>query len=252
MANLVNHPTGTYGIQKAFGRAIRRTFRESLLEIYYLFKENKETLSESLILKSALDKNTISRIHKILEQLKIKLSPIVRAFIQASWHKANNTVAKQMKVGEYVPFDKRVVKLLEDSTYLYLIKYIDGRHDELKSLLQQGISQGDTIPTIAKQVKDTFKTTAWKSELIARSETIRTYGESTLYAIKQSGVTDKYQWKTSLKENVCHICKPLHNKVFSINDQNAPKPVTNTHPQCNCSIAGYIDPSEYGIEEDED
>ena len=179
-------------------------------------------------------------IESSLEGLKFDLSPIVKTYIGASWWKGNKTMAGMMGLGEWVPFDKRIVKSVQDNTYHFLDKYVKGQQDILKDLLQTGMSQGDTIGTIGNEIKRAFKTTAWKSELIARSEVIRTYANSSLMAIENGGVTKEYRWLTSRKENVCKICRPLHGRIFPVGNPNSPMPVTDTHPQCNCGIVPHV------------
>lgn len=233
-------PTGTTGMQKAFAIAIRKRFRNRLREIYEHLNTHKERLQESILMTEALTPQSVMVIKNILEGLKFDLSPIVKAYIGAAWWKGNKTAAGLMGLGEWVPFDKRVVKIVQDDSYNYLFNFVDEKQTELKELLTSGISQGDSISTIAGQIKDSFKVTAWKSELIARSETIRTYGASSRMAIVNGGVTKEYKWYTSLKENVCPVCRPLHGRIFRVDSKSSPMPVTDTHPQCNCGIAPYI------------
>ncbi len=233
-------PTGTIGLQKAFAIAIRQTFRNRLREIFSYLKENDTRVQESLRLTSALDKKSSTVITNLIENIKLDLSPIVRAFIGASWWRANAKVAQETKLGDWVPFDGRVLKSIQDSSYDFLFRFVDGRQKELQDLLATSISQGDTVSQIANVIKDSFRLTAWKSELIARSETVRTYAKSTKMAIVNGGVTKEYQWKTSLRENVCHICKPLHNEIYPIDSPSSPMPITDTHPQCNCGIIPFV------------
>ena len=233
-------PTGTTGLQKSFAVAIRRVFRDRLREIYEQLQRTGPAIKESLTLKSSLGPASIVFISSILEGVRFDLSPIVQTYIGAAWWKGNKTMSQLMGLGEWVPFDKRVIASVQGNTYNYLDKFIAGKQEELKDILTNGMSQGDSISTISTEIKDSFKITAWKSELIARSETIRTYGNSSKMAIQNGGVTKEYKWLTSMKENVCPICRPLHGRIFNINDDRAPMPVTDTHPQCNCGIVPYV------------
>jgi len=225
-------PTGTTGLQKAFAISIRKAFRDRLREIYLYLDKRENRLTEGLRLKSAVDPVTLAGISTILENLRFDLSPIVMSYVGASFWKANEEAAKKMNFKSWVPFDKRVLKAIQDESYSFLDKFIQKEHKDLKQILNEGISQGDTIKTITQDIKDNFKITSYKSELIARSETIKTYGRSTRMAIQNGGVTDKYRWFTSKKENVCPICRPLHGRIFNVHDKTAPMPVISTHPQC--------------------
>lgn len=235
-----NSPTGTTGMQKAFSIAIRRVFRDRMNDIYSYMDSYREPIKESLILKSQIDVMSMQYILSTLEGIKLDLSPVVKTYIAAVWWKSNKDAARYMKLGDWVPFNQRIIKLMQDEAYKYLYKYVNMKQSELKMLLQEGISQGDSILHIASDIRDSFKMTSWKSEQIARSETIKTYAQSTKMAIQNARVTQEYQWKTSLRENVCIQCRPLHNKIFNVNDPNAPMPVISTHTNCNCGIIPYI------------
>lgn len=238
MTNSIS-PTGTIAMQRQFAITIRRIFRDKLREIY-AYLASRQTEKEAFRMTTALDNRSFGIISNMLEELKFDLSPVVRAYIGASWLKANSDAAMRLRQGDWITFDRRVYKAVQDYAYSFLNNFISERQKELKDILTEGISTGERISTIADKIKESFRLTSWKSELIARSETIRTYGISTKTAIEKSGVTQEYQWHTSHKENVCAICKPLDKKIFNINDKTAPMPVTSTHPQCNCGITPYV------------
>lgn len=240
MQDFPHSPTGTTGLQKAFALAIRQAFRNRLRETYIYLDKRQPRLIESLTLKETIDPITLKGIFTIFERLKLDLSPIVMAYIGAAFMKANEDVTKGTGLSGWIPFDKRVQKVIQDNSYSFLIKFINLKQEEMKDILQTGITQGDTIKTIAGEIKEAFKITSYKSELIARSEVIKTYAQSSRMAIISGGVTDQYKWLTSKKENVCKQCRPLHNQIFNVYDANAPLPVISTHPQCNCGIVPHV------------
>lgn len=238
--NLPHSPTGTTGLQRNFAIEIRKVFRRGLNDIYgYLdSKEQQQTLSESLILKSALDKASIAYIYSILEKIKLNLSPVVTTYIATTWWRGNKVTAQATGLGEYIHFDRRVIKTLQDKSYFYLDKYVNGQQKDLLETLQIGISQGDTPKTIANEIKENFRMTSWKSEQIARTEVVRTHNQSTLMAIRQGGITKEVKWLTSRRENICKVCKPLHGRIFNIDDPNMP--IAPKHPNCNCSVVPHV------------
>lgn len=240
MMDFPHSPTGTTGLQKGFALAIRKVFRDKLRSIYKHIEDHHEPIKESLVMTSAITPNSFKFIEGMLEGIKFDLSPIVTTYLTTTWRKANEGVAKTLGLGDWIPYDKRIIKATQDSTYNYLIKFVEEKNKELKEILQDGISQGDSIKTITKTIRDNFKVTSWKSELIARAETIRAHGRSTRIAIENGGVTEEYKWLTSKKENVCKICRPLHGRIFKVKDKDSPMPVTNTHPQCNCGIVPHV------------
>ena len=226
-------PTGTVAMQRQFAIDIRKVFKNNINKVYN-YLQNNITMSESagIIIKNSLPQSSFVVINNLLEKMKFELSPVVLNYLHMTWYKANADTSKLLKLGNWIKYDDRILKSVEDNAYKYLNNFLKTQQDDMKSLLTKSMQEGDRITTVIKKIKDNFQISSHKSELIARSEMIRTYGESTKQAIINGGVTTQYQWKTSQKENVCSICKPLHNKIFSVYDKNAPMPCTNTHPQC--------------------
>jgi len=234
MTDFPHSPTGTIGLQKSFGISIRKVFRNALRDVYSYLDKQKTPIKEQLVLTSKLDDGSINFIENVLEKIKLDLSSIVKAYLAGTWWKANNFVARETNLGEWVNFDKRVLKSVQDNSYSFLYKYVDGKQDDLREILREGISQGDTAKTIAAEIKESFKMTSWKSEQIARTEVIRTHSKSTMVAIRNGGVTKEIKWLTSRRENVCPACLPLHGRVFNIDDPNTPVPPI--HPNCSCGV----------------
>jgi len=234
-------PTGTIVLQKKFAIAIRKVFKNNLKGIYDYLEKQNSSLKESLLLKSEIDKSSMQFILNMLEKTKLDLSPVVMSHLSMTWLKSNEKATTLLKRTGYTPFNKRTLRIVEENAYRYLNRFVGKKHDDLVKILSSGITQGDTSKTIAKEIKDSFRTTSWKSEQIARTEVIRTSAISTKDTILRSGVTRKYQWLTSLKENVCPICRPLHGRIFNVNDPRSPMPIKNTHPNCNCGIIPYVE-----------
>lgn len=226
-----NSPTGTTGIRKAFATEIRKAFRNKLKTIYKQLQNNAK--QEGVRFKEAQVKpSDIELSEKLMENLRYELSPIVMRYIQQSWLHGNKYAAKTMKRGEFVPFDRRVLLSLQQNTYKYLFNFVESKQKDLMKILREGIQEGMRAKDVADTIKQSFKTTSWKSEQIARTEVVRTHGQSTKTAIKSAGVTKEYRWLTSKKENVCKVCAPLHGRIFQVDDPNAPMPVEDTHPNC--------------------
>ena len=137
-----------------------------------------------------------------------------------------------------------------ERNYDWVRKYGRDREDLLKQTLAESLESDYSLQKLHEQIRQQMNVTAYRAETIARSETQKTYSESTLLAIANSGVTRRYQWETSHLETVCPICRPLDGRIYSIDDRNAPKPVVSTHPCCNCRVRPYWDEEVTTKEED--
>ena len=108
--------------------------------------------------------------------------------------------------------------------------------DDMNALLQQGMSEGWSIPTMQKHLTETFN--VWKgdvpagsytwdwleeripadrSEMIARTETIRASARGSQALYDDWGVQKK-QWLTTDDDRACPWCLEMDGKIIAIND----------------------------------
>jgi len=95
----------------------------------------------------------------------------------------------------------------------------------------------------------------YESTRIVRTEVNRFHAKGVKQAIKQSKLTNKYQWVTWVTKNSAELDVLLNGKVFEMGATGKikitgkksydlpanPMPVTNTHPNCKCTIIPYIE-----------
>lgn len=85
--------------------------------------------------------------------------------------------------------------------------------------LRAGISAGEGIPDLRKRVEGVFEgMDRYRSERIARTETIRATNYATLSAYKESGVVQAKQWLTTPDERTCEWCGPMDRRVLGLDD----------------------------------
>lgn len=119
--------------------------------------------------------------------------------------------------------------------------------NQIKEELKRGYIMGDSIPDIAKRLRDTrLKKGVWptvekRAEVIARTEIIRASNQGALTVYKQYDVK-RVRWLTALDERVCRICGPLHSRVFPIN--NIPFGGAPAHPRCRCFVVPHLATNE--------
>ena len=115
--------------------------------------------------------------------------------------------------------------------------------DQIKEELKLGYIMGDSIPNIAKRLRNTkLDKGVWpslekRSVVVARTEILRASNQGAKYIYETHGVK-RVIWLTADDERVCPICGPLHKRMFPI-DQ-IPFGAPPAHPQCRCFIAPDI------------
>ncbi len=89
----------------------------------------------------------------------------------------------------------------------------------LKTALQEGVKNGESIALLKNRVKDVFSNMeSYRAERIARSEVIRASNFAATEAYQQSGVVDKVQWLTTEDDRTCPYCDPLNGKEIAIGE----------------------------------
>jgi len=97
--------------------------------------------------------------------------------------------------------------------------------------LRKGIELGESIPELARRVREVTNFGFSRATTIARTETIRTFNEAAKQRFASQGV-NLIEWITAGDERVdLEICDPLEGQRFLI-DAAPPNPA---HPRCRCS-----------------
>ena len=134
-----------------------------------------------------------------------------------------------------VPYKASNYNALQKNSWRYVKKNINAGTDKVESILYKGLMGELKGKALEKEIAESYRFISYKSEMLSVTELRKAYIRGIEYTLDHSPYKT-YKWYTSRRENVCSICKPLHGKEFHINNQVAPKPVFDTHPNCNCSI----------------
>lgn len=120
--------------------------------------------------------------------------------------------------------------------------YQDMLKNELSSLLQTGLIQGQNPRRLATHLRKRFGVSQSNAERLMITELSRVQAE----AQKQSFERNGFEEYTFLAlGNACPICKGLDGKHFKVAKM---MPGTNAHPmhpRCRCSVAAYEDSEDY-------
>jgi len=106
----------------------------------------------------------------------------------------------------------------------------------LKNIIINGVADGKSTANIAKDIRKTFNTLSKsKSQIIARTETIRGSGQAQKGAYSNAGIA-----KVAVMPAVtaCPICMSVAwNNPYDVNDNAAYPPF---HPNCRCSVVPVL------------
>jgi len=106
--------------------------------------------------------------------------------------------------------------------------------EALRATLSEGINNGETISQLSDRVGQVFTAAkGYRSELISRTETIRSYRAGNLELYRQSG-TEKVTWWAALDERTCEECLSYHGHSYLVSE--ASNINTQIHPNCRCDF----------------
>lgn len=115
--------------------------------------------------------------------------------------------------------------------------------EQIKEELKRGYIQGESIPEIAKRLRNTkldkgvWPSVQRRAEVISRTEILRASNQGALYVYRQYQVK-RVRWLTAEDERVCDTCGPLHGRIFPIDE--IPFGGAPAHPRCRCFIVPHI------------
>jgi SPP1 gp7 family putative phage head morphogenesis protein len=103
--------------------------------------------------------------------------------------------------------------------------------DSLRAIIDAGYANGDSIPTIAAKIQDTFPDYSdYRAEMTARTEIQAVANQGTLEGYWSSGVVGKVEFWAAQDERECEYCAEYHGQQFNKGEE-MPIPL---HPNCRC------------------
>ena len=120
--------------------------------------------------------------------------------------------------------------------------YQDMLKNELNSLLQTGLIQGQHPRKLATHLRKRFGVSQGNAERLMITEMARVQTE----AQKQSFERNGFEEYTFLSlGDACPICKALDGKHFKVKKMMPGTNAPPMHPNCRCSVAAYEDSEDY-------
>ena len=106
----------------------------------------------------------------------------------------------------------------------------------LSEALAAGFEEGESIPDIAKRVREIFEgCSKHRSILIARTETISASAQGAIEGYKEADI-EKVEWLSALDDRLCEDCDALNGETWPIDDAIMPP----AHPDCRCCLIPVI------------
>ncbi len=120
--------------------------------------------------------------------------------------------------------------------------YQDMLKNELSSLLQTGLIQGQNPRRLATHLRKRFGVSQSNAERLMITELARVQTEAQKQSFERNGF-DEYTFLAL--GDACPICKALDEKHFKVAKMMPGTNAPPMHPRCRCSVAAYEDSEDY-------
>lgn len=148
------------------------------------------------------------------------------------------TVSNRMKAADAI-----VNASFHNATYSDRIwMYQDMLKNELNSLLQTGLIQGQNPRRLATHLRKRFGVSQSNAERLMIAELARVQIEAQKQSYERNGF-EKYTFLPL--GSACSKCKKLDEKHFKVKDMMPGENAPPMHPYCRCSTAAYEDSEDY-------
>lgn len=109
---------------------------------------------------------------------------------------------------------------------------------KLRSEIERGMIQGDSIDKMARRIRRTFGSSAYESKRLMRTEMARCMAMAQDKIYKESGVVKQILFDATLDQKTSDICEKHDGHLYDIESDN-PKPPL--HPNCRSCIVPVVD-----------
>ena len=158
--------------------------------------------------------------------------------------------------GAFNPSEENIAKIIAQSAERMSESYNDTTLSLIKSALNEGIKNGESISQLTSRISDIYIFSDQARALqVAHTETFYVANEASSLAYRQSGVVKTVRWYTSQDHRVCEFCGPLNGEIIDVQSDFFSKGdvvrgadggvmqldyrtinVPPLHPNCNCFV----------------
>lgn len=122
--------------------------------------------------------------------------------------------------------------------------YQDMLKNELSSLLQTGLIQGQNSRRLATHLRKRFRVSQSNAERLMTTELRRVQTEAARQSYEANG-NGEYRFLAINPMGACPICRTLDGKVFKVEKMMPGTNAPPMHPRCHCATAPYWDETAF-------
>lgn len=216
----------------------------------------KASAKVKAIEKASKPDDVTDEIMKALDEEFRALPPAVQAQLEAAALSGISQVAAQLSVddGELLGKTNEIARAWAKKRAAEMVgmKWVDDElvdnpnakwaiddttRSDIRKILTEGFASEETsIADIGKAIEEAASFSAYRSDMIARTECARAQIFGGLEMWEKSGLVKSYEWLNSEDEDVCEICEELGDGGPYLLG-TGPLPIDDSHPNCRCVLS---------------
>ncbi len=216
-----------------------------------LFEIQKDIILRGLESGDKMKLDEKIEVPKYLELLKPTMMKLMReqsdlAFQIVGVSHPFNDDAKAAKKPK--TFLQRLADYFERRAFTFATQVVKETNKQLRETFKEGTTAGESIPQLKKRVSELFAgMESYRSERIARTETILASNFSTEEAYKESGVVEAKEWLTTRDERTDDECADLDGKIIPLGSKFFDGDYFSgqyppLHANCRCTLIPVVKP----------
>ncbi|MBU3098737.1 MULTISPECIES: minor capsid protein [Clostridium] len=161
-----------------------------------------------------------------------KVTSILSSIYEETYHKNGFILKQNFKIIKKEYVDNAVNtkfkgEMFSDRIWTNKADMIDKLHKGLVDCM----NGNTTIDKLARDIKNTFNTTAYDSQRLVHTENARIQGQASVDIAVNTGI-NQHMWSATLDDKTAEEDATLDGQIFDIDDTSAPE--QPLHPNCRC------------------
>lgn len=214
-----------------------------------MFNVQKEIILRGLDGGDKMKLNVSTETERMMKYLRPTMIEMMREQARLAFQivGVQRSLDSATKAGQ--TFLQRITEYFEVRAFRFSTEVSKVTNEKLQDQFKEGVGAGESIPQLKKRISSMFDDmAAYRSERIARTETIRGTNFATEEAYKESGVVEGKEWLATRDERTDEECIQYDGKVIPLGDNYQSKgdngyeavPYPPIHVNCRCTLIPVI------------
>lgn len=249
-------------MNKKLNKQQLKQFRQSLNEYYEAIEnEGYDLEGHKADLKRLMQRVSISRLEQIklnvkhqIKLLEGKEKQLIEETLKDTIDLTMENIANDfnMEVDFETPQEEFMKTTLMTKTYGKNFAQRIGVNndlliDKLQQIMVHSFVTGESVNKLSSKLNKQTAVGYSNAKRIIRTEINRCCNQTTFKMLKDSNITESYQFLATLDSRTSDICTSMNDLIFKYSEGEVGVNIPPLHPNCRSTIVPYFPPDEFDI-----